>query len=202
MTDTPDPLPCGVRLGDLLEQVADGVAPVNPKHQSSCPYCQTALRRLRRGWADVTDLASEPVSVPSGLTAQIMRRVRALAVRATDYLLLGQPRGDTLISHAVVGRIVQRLARTVPDVTFASAQVKPRNPPQPDRLDLSIHLIGTLGPRLPRLADSVRLTVRRHTRRLTGAQVERIDITIDDVDVDDLNTGDSKHAADRDSDAG
>lgn len=198
MTDTPNPLPCGTRLEDLLEQVTEGAAPANPEHQSSCPYCQTALRRLRRGWADVTDLANEPVSVPSGLTAQIMTRVRALVAQATDFILLGHPRGDTLISHAVVGRIVQRLARTVPDVTFASAQVKPRNPPQPDRLDLSIHLIVTLGPSLHRLADSVREIVRRHTRRLTGAQVERIDITIDDID--DLNTGDSKHAADRDSD--
>lgn len=185
MTDRPDPLPCGNQLENLLEQVADGAAPANPEHQSSCPYCQTALRRLRAGWADVTELANEPVSVPRGLTAQIMTRVRALAVRATDYLLLGSPRGDTLISHTVVARIVQRLARTVPDVTFASAQVEPQRPPQPNRRDLSIHLTVTLGPSLHRLADSVRETVRHHTLRLTGAHVDRIDISIDDVAVSD-----------------
>lgn len=183
MTDTPNPLPCGTRLEDLLEQVADGAAPANPEHQSSCPYCQTALRRLRGGWADVTELAREPVSVPGGLTAQIMTHVRALAARATDYLLLGQPRGDTLVSHAIVARIVQRLASTVPDVTFASARVEPQSHPEPDRRDVSIHLIVTLGPSLHRLADSVRETVRQHILRLTGAHVDRIDITIDDITV-------------------
>jgi len=184
MSDTSDPLPCGVRLGDLLEQVAEAATPANPQHQSSCPYCQSALRRLRRGWADVTELVNEPVSVPSGLTRRIMTHVRALAAQAADHLLLGHPGGDTLISHAVVGRIVQRLAGTGPDVTFASARVEPRNPSQPDRLDLSIRLVVTLGPSLRRLADSVRETVRRHATWLTGAQIDRIDITIDDVTVD------------------
>lgn len=183
MTDTPNPLPCGNRLEDLLDQVAEAAAPENPEHQSSCPYCQTALRHLRGGWADLTELANEPVSVPGGLTAQIMTRVRALAAQAADHLLLGHPRGDTLISHAVVGRIVQRLAHTVPGVNFASARVEPLNPPRTDRLDLSIHLIVTLGPRLPRLANSVRETVRRHSLQLTGARVDRIDITIDDITV-------------------
>jgi len=181
MTDTPDPLPCGTRLEGLLEQVADGAAPTNPEHQSSCPYCQTALRRLHAGWADLTELANEPVSVPRGLTAQIMTRIRALAVRATDYLLLGHSRGDTLISHTVVAQIVQRLARTVPEVIFASARVESNTPPQPNRRDMSIHLIVTLGPSLDRLADSVRETVRQHILRLTGAHVNRIDITIDDI---------------------
>ncbi len=183
MTDPPDPLPCGTRLADLLEQVADAAAPTNPAHQSSCAYCQTALRRLRRGWTDVTDLANEPVSVPSGLTAEIMRRVRALAAQAADFVLLGHPRGETRISHAVLGRIVQQLARAVPDVTFASARVGPRNPRRPDRVDLSIRLVVTLGPSLHRLADAVRETVRRHTPRLTGAHVDRVDITIDDITI-------------------
>ena len=187
MTARPDPLPCGMPLEDLLEQVTETAAPANPEHQSSCPYCQTALRRLRRGWADVTDLASQPVRVPSGLTLQVMTRVRALAAQAADYLLLGCRRGDTLISHSVVGRIVQRLARTVPDVTFASARVEPPYPSQPDRLDLSIRLVVTLGPSLVRVADSVRETVRQYTLRLTGARVDRIDITIDDITFDDRN---------------
>ena len=194
MTDTPDPLPCGNRLEDLLEQVADGAAPTNPEHQSSCPYCQTALRRLGAGWADLTELANEPVSVPRGLTAQIMTRVRALAVQATDYLLLGHPQGDTLISHTVVAQIVQRLARTVPDVTFASARVEPHTPPQPNRQDTSIHLIVNLGPSLHRLADSVREAVRQHTLRLTGAQVDRIDITIDDITIDQIQPSSWNHA--------
>lgn len=181
MTDPPDPLPCGTRLADLLEQVADAAAPTNPAHQSSCPYCQTALRRLRRAWTDVTDLASEPVNVPDGLTAQIMARVRVLVDQTADFILLGHPRGETRVSHTVVVRITQRLARTIPGVVFASARVEPHNSPLPNRVDLSIRLVVTFGPALHRVADAVRTIVRRQTPRLTGAQLDHIDIKIDDI---------------------
>jgi hypothetical protein len=181
MTEPPDRLPCGVRLEELLAQVADGAPPADEAHQSNCPYCQTGLRRLRRGWADVTELAHEPVSVPSGLTAQIMERVKALVAHTADFILLGHPRGETYVSHAVITRIAQRLARAVPGVTFASARVEPHDPPPPDRVDLSIQLVVTLGPGLQRVADAVRETVSRQTRRLTGAHIDRIDIRIDDI---------------------
>lgn len=183
VTDQPERLPCGVRLEKLLAQVADGSPPADQAHQSRCPYCQTALRRLRRGWANVTELAQQPVSVPTRLTAQIMERVKALAVQTADFILLGHPRGETRVSHAVVGRIVQRLSRAVPGVTFASARVEPHNPPLPDRVDLSIRLVVTFGPVLQRVADAVRETVRRHAPKLTGAQIDRIDIRIDDITI-------------------
>lgn len=181
MTDQPDRLPCGVGLEELLAQVADGAPPADETHQSSCPYCQTTLRRLRRGWSGVTELTREPVAVPSGLTAQIMERVKALAAQTADFILLGHPRGETRVSHAVVGRIVQRLARAVPGVVFASAQVEPRQFPLPDRVDLSIQLVVAFGPVLHRVAEAVRETVRRQTLRLTGAHIDRIDIKIDDI---------------------
>jgi hypothetical protein len=181
VTDQAETLPCGVRLEELLAEVADGAPPADDAHQSGCPYCQTALRRLRRGWADVTDLTQEPVNVPSGLTAQIMERVKVLAAQTADFILLGHPRGETRVSHAVVVRITQRLARTIPNVVFASARVEPHDPPLPDHVDLSIRLIVTFGPALHRVADAVRTIVRRHTPRLTGAQLGDIDIRIDDI---------------------
>jgi hypothetical protein len=181
VTDQAERLPCGKRLEELLAQVTDGAPAEDERHQSGCPYCQTALRRLRRAWTDVTDLASEPVNVPDGLTAQIMARVRVLAAQTAEFILLGHPRGETRVSHAVVARIAQRLARTIPDVVFASARVEPSNSPLPDRLDLSMRLIVTFGPALHRVADSVRTIVRRQTPRLTGAQLDHIDIKIDDI---------------------
>jgi uncharacterized alkaline shock family protein YloU len=183
MTDQPEKLPCGERLEELLAQVADGAPPGDEAHQSSCPYCQTALRRLRRGWAEVTELTQAPVSVPGRLTAQIMERVKALAAQTADFILLGHPRGETRVSHAVVGRIAQRLARAVPGVIFASARVEPHNSRLPDRVDLSIQLVVNFGPVLHRVADAVRDTVRRKTLRLTGAQIDRIDIEIDDITI-------------------
>ncbi len=181
MTEEADRLPCGVRLEELLTQVADGAVPADEAHQSGCPYCQTALRRLHRGWADVAELAREPVNVPSRLTAQIMERVKVLAAQTADFILLGHGRGETRVSHAVVVRITQRLARTVPGVVFASARVEPHNPPLPDRVDLSIRLVVSFGPVLRRVADAVRTIVRRQTPRLTGAHLDHIDIRIDDI---------------------
>lgn len=184
MTPPPESLPCGVRLEELLAQVADNALPADPKHQAACPYCQTALRRLRHAWADVSDLAQEPVSVPAGLTAQIMARVKVLAAQTADFILLGHPRGETRVSNWVISRIAQRIARTVPGVVFASARIAGDSPREPDRLYISIQLVVILGPALHRLADAVRHTVQRHTLRLTGARIERIDITIDEMLID------------------
>jgi hypothetical protein len=181
LTDQTERLPCGVRLEELLAQVADGAPAEDAAHQSRCPYCQTALRRLRRAWSDVTDLASEPVNAPDRLTAQIMARVRILAGQTADFILLGHPRGETRVSHDVVVRITQRLARTIPGVVFASARVEPQDTPLPDRVDLSIRLVVTFGPALHRVADAVRTMVRRQTPSLTGAQLDHIDIKIDDI---------------------
>jgi len=181
MTDPPKALSCGVRLAELLAQIADDAPPADEAHQLTCPYCQTALRRLRAGWASVTELTNQPVTVPGGLTALIMTRVRALAVQAADFVLLGHPRGETRVSHAVIGRIAQRLAHAVPGVVFASARAQAHSPPQPYRIDLSIQLVVTFGPVLHRLSEAVRDTVQRQTPRLSGAQIDRIDITIDDL---------------------
>ena len=181
VTDQEDRLPCGVRLEELLAQIADAAPPADEAHQSGCPYCQTALRRLRRGWADVTELAQEPVNVPPRLTAQIMARVKVLAAHTEDFILLGHPRGETRVSHAVVVRIVQRLARTIPGVVFASARVKPHDPPLPNRVNLSIQLVVIFGPALHRVADAVRTVVCRQAPRLTGAHFDHIDIRIDDI---------------------
>ena len=181
VTGQADRLPCGVRLEELLAQVADAVPPVDAAHQSGCPYCQTALRRLHRGWADVVELAREPVDVPSRLTVQIMERVNVLAAQTADFILLGHAGGETRVSHAVVVRIAQRLARTVPGVVFASARVEPHDPPLPERVDLSIRLVVSFGPALHHVGDAVRKIVRRHVLRLTGAHLDQIDIRIDDM---------------------
>lgn len=181
MTDLPTTLPCGVRLQDLLTQVADDTPPTDPAHQATCPYCQTALRRLRQQWTDVTELAKQPVRAPAGLTAQIMAQVRRLAAQASDYVLLGHPVGETRVSHVVVGRIAQRLVATVPGIVFASVRAQAHDPPLPDRLNLSIQLVVTFGPALHPLTDSVRQLIQRHATRLTGARFERIDITVKDI---------------------
>lgn len=175
-------LPCGTRLEMLLLQVTDDERPADPAHQAHCPYCQATLRRLRAGWGDVVALREEPVAVPSGLTAMIMARVRALAAQVSDSILIGHPLGETRVSHALISRVVARAAGSVPGVILASARAIPHDPPEPIRLSVSIRLVARFGARLEPLAGAVRLAVRRRISTLTGAELVRIDVHVADVD--------------------
>jgi len=181
MTTDDERLPCGVALEPLVTQVADAQPPADPAHQAACPYCQAALRILNQSWSDVQALTRQPVPIPPQLTAQIMLRVRSLARHVTDSILLGHPHGETRVSHAVVRRAIQRLAVAVPGVVFASVRAVPHEPPDPARLNVAVRLVVVFGPAIEALADAVRLVVDRRIRVLTGAEVSRIDITIDDI---------------------
>ena len=181
MTTEPDQLPCGVELEALVMQVTDDKQPIELAHQNGCPYCQTALRGLRQGWADVQTLTREPVPIPPRLTAQIMARVRTLARHVTGSILLGHPRGETRISHTVIGQGIQRVASSVPGVVFASAKPIPHDPPEPARLRVNIRLVVAFGPAIDTLTHTVRHLIDRRVPRLTGAELSRIDITIDDI---------------------
>lgn len=176
-----EPLPCGVELEPLLAQVADTQEPADLAHQTTCPYCQATLRTLRQGWQDVQALTREPVPIPSGLTAQIMVRVRTLTRRVSDSIVLGDPRGETRVRHALVARATQRVASTVPGVVFASARPVPHEPPEPGRLTVALRLVVTFGPAVEAIAQAVRQVVDRRIPTLTGAELGRIDITVEDI---------------------
>ncbi len=181
MTPEPRRLPCGADLEQLVTQIADTQPPANPAHQARCPYCQATLRRLRDTWQDLHTLATQPVPIPPTLTAQIMARVRILAHHATDSILLGHRRGETRISHAVVGRVIGRVALAVPGVIFASARPIAHQPPDPRRLSVSIRLVVAYGPAIEALVQAVRAIIDHHVPTLTGAQLTQIDITIEDI---------------------
>ncbi|MBV9535830.1 MAG: Asp23/Gls24 family envelope stress response protein [Solirubrobacterales bacterium] len=174
-------LPCGVALETLLIQVADQRPLKDPAHQASCPYCQAALRRLEQGWEDLQAVARQPVAIPEGLTAKIMTQVRALAGYVADSILLGHPRGETRISHAVIGALAQHLALRVPGVVFASARLHPQESTQPRRVKLALKLVVAFGPAIEMIVDALRENLRRRIPALTGAELDRIDITISDI---------------------
>jgi hypothetical protein len=174
-------LPCGVKLEALLIQIADAEPADDPIHQRSCPYCQTALRRLQQGWGDVQALTLQPVAIPRGLTGMIMQRIRTLAGYVTDSILLGHRRGETRISHTLVANVIQDVAATIPGVVFVSVELSPQQPPHPRRVNVTLRLIVNFGPAMERIADAVRKILHRRIPPLTGAQLERIDITITDV---------------------
>lgn len=181
MALTGERLPCGAELEHLIAQVADGAPAPDHAHQQSCPYCQAALQDLTRGWSDVRAIADEPVPVPPDLARRIIARVSKLAKQAAGSLLLGSPRGETRIGHTVVGRVAQRVAATVPGLVFASARPILHDPAYPRRLSLAIRVVATFGPALDELADRVREIVQRRVPELTGAELDRVDIRIEDV---------------------
>lgn len=179
--DERDRLPCGVELEQLVVQITDGAPPVDPGHQAGCPYCQSSLRRLRASWAELRTIASEPVPIPGELTARIMARVRALAHDAGGALLLTSPRGETRIAHSVVARVIQRLALAVPGVVFASVRTGASGSAEPARLNVVIRLVITFGPAIDTVAQTIRTRIDRHVPRLTGGEISRVDITVEDV---------------------
>lgn len=181
MTADRERLPCGVELEPLVVQVADDQPPADPAHQDRCPYCQAALRSLRQGWDDVQALRREPVPIPPRLTAVIMARVRMLSHRLGDSILLGHRRGETRISHRLVGLVIQRVASAVPGVLFASAKLIPHDPPEPRRLSVAIRLVVAFGPTIDVLTGAVRHVIDQRVPHLTGAELSRIDITIEDI---------------------
>jgi uncharacterized alkaline shock family protein YloU len=174
-------LPCGVELEALLEQVADDQQAPHPAHQDSCPYCQATLRRLRQDWADMRTLTQQPVSIPPGLTAKIMARVRTLSGHVSDSILLGHFGGETRISHDAITKVIQRLTATVPGVVYASAKPLPEDPPHPVRLGIALRLVVAFGPAITKVADAIRALLQRRVATLTGAELTHVDITVTDI---------------------
>jgi uncharacterized alkaline shock family protein YloU len=174
-------LPCGVELETLVTQVADGATAPDPTHQTHCPYCQRALGDLRRAWGDVQTLASAPVPIPAGLTLRVMSRVRILARRAGDNIVLAGTRGHTQISHSVIAQVARSAALTVPGVLFASVRLTPGQTAAPARLDLAIRLVTTYGAPLQPVAAAVRAILRRRLPAVTGADVAAIDVVFADI---------------------
>jgi uncharacterized alkaline shock family protein YloU len=181
MNNYAERLPCGVQLEALLAQVADDQPAPDPTHQKSCPYCQATLRRLRQDWAEVQTLTQQRVSIPPGLTAKIMARVRVLAGHVSDSILLGYPGGETRISHDAIARVIARLTATIPGVVFATVKPLPEDPPHPIRLGVRLRLVVAFGPRITKTTNTVRDLLQRHVSRLTGAEITHIDITVSHI---------------------
>jgi uncharacterized alkaline shock family protein YloU len=181
VTAQSDRLPCGVALEALVTQIAERRPAAEPEHQTRCPYCQEALRRLGLGWDDLQELTRSPVSIPPALTARITARVRALANQVATHIVVGHPRGSTRISHTVIARIIGRQAAALPGVLFASARPVAHDPPEPGRLGVVIRLVVSFGPPIEPLARALRQRLRRRVPRLTGAELDRIDIVVEDL---------------------
>ncbi|MEJ7798688.1 MAG: hypothetical protein WKF42_09330 [Solirubrobacteraceae bacterium] len=169
-------LACGADLHQLAEQVFEGAAPADSRHQRSCPQCQAALRRIRAVADDVQGLAAEPVAIPPGLLRSVMSRLRSAPALVTVDV---HARGATMVAEDVFNEVARRAALSVEGVGYAS--VLASEPAASGMVGLRVRLVVVYGPSLPALAVAVRVAVQRDVARLTGATLDCVDVAIDDL---------------------
>jgi len=198
-----EPLPCGVYVGLLVDQVAEGLPPVDPEHQATCEFCQAALADLEPLWGQVRELAREDVVVPTRLLATVMQAVRAeqipgraagLSLRevlpqlVSHALLVGE-RGTLRISDSVIAQILVREALATPGVSALDSGVRSMLRATPgvevtvdgSRVAVRLRLVVDLGLPIPEVLRAVRLRAAKAVRVMTGLETSAIDITVTDL---------------------
>lgn len=174
-------LACGVSLDALVDQVTEPERPGDLSHQAGCPDCQAALATLREAWGELRGFAAQPVTVPPGLGARVMARIRALVALWGAAAVLSGPGGETRIDQSVLAQVARRAALAVPGVVLASALGVAVDPADRRRVSLSLRLAITFGPAIDALSAAVREQVSRHLNTQAGVKVIDVDIAVEDV---------------------
>lgn len=170
-------LPCGARLAELIEQVTEGLEPRDPAHQSICPYCRAALERVREAWRQVRGLADEPVLVPSGLARRVIARIRTQLGSVT---LPEEERGRTRVGNRVIARLACEAARSVGEVSFASAVAEDGSEGEP--VTVRMRLVVAYGPTLAPVIKAVRTRVTEALMRVAGVETARVLVSVEDLE--------------------
>ncbi len=196
-------LPCGVELGALVDQVAEGRPPKDSVHEGRCAHCQAALAELGPLWGRVRELAREEVVAPAALVAAVMRSVHAegganggatlplrdLIPRFLEHALLPGDRGTLKIADSVLALIVGREALAVRGVLELDSGVSSL-PGGSSGVELVVddrvvsarlRLVVELGCSIPDLLARVRRRVEMAVLHMAGLETGSIDITVTDV---------------------
>jgi uncharacterized alkaline shock family protein YloU len=195
-------LPCGADVDLLLEQVADGRAADRDAHQRQCVHCQAALGEFTAIWAPVTELAATPVAAPPGLAAAAMSQIRAL-VRGVPYTLQLTETGAVRIAARVVAALARDSARMVPGVRLALgrstqgllAAIAEKAAARNRRPDADAGVLGrtavvdlavavTYGDPVQDIAREIQRHVTTALRDQTGLPNVTVNVTIDDIIID------------------
>lgn len=206
-------LPCGVELATLVDQVAEGTSPADPEHQATCPHCGPALAELDDLWGWVRELAREEVVVPARLVEKVIRRIReevaslalrapleAVAPRLVEHALLLAERGATRIADSVVAEFASRAALEVPGVHSLDrgglvGAIQGRVPTgaapegvavevEEERVTVHLQLVVVYGESIPDVTNAVRSHVIRSVEAMTGLEVAKVNIAVQDVDAE------------------
>lgn len=173
-------LPCGRRLEDLWKLVEAGQNPTDP-HELTCPHCRTARSGLVVLWDASRQLASEPVTMPVGLTDRIMSAVRA-DIRRTATVSMPAERGPVEISEQAIAVVLRFAADQVEGVRarHCVVRVRPDAPPGVIDVELSIALRYGTGPAEHVLA-AVRSAVTSAASRAIGLRLATCDLRVEDI---------------------
>jgi uncharacterized alkaline shock family protein YloU len=172
-------LPCGRRLEDLWELLESSGEP--DAHQQTCPHCRTARGSLVALRDASRELATEPVTVPAGLTGRIMSAVRA-EVRRTSMVSVPGERGPVRISEQAIAVVLRFAADQVEGVRARRCTVTahPDAPPGVIDVELSIALRYGTGPADQVLA-AVRSSVTSAASSGIGVRLASCDLRVEDI---------------------
>lgn len=197
-----DRLPCGVRVDDLLAQVADGASTGDAAHQQACAHCRAALAELADLWAPVAELAAEDVRAPAGLLQEVMAQVRELSRNAWHAVLV-DPTGQTRIAARVVGAVARLAAESVPHVSVALGGGSPATAPGDEpslatiagtagepatdigvagtHVVVDVQIVVDYGVVISTIAQHARERITAHLAAHTGLTTSEVNITVVDV---------------------
>ncbi len=198
--DTGDRLPCGVRVDELLNQIADRAAPPDPEHARTCRHCHATLAEITALWQPVHDLAAEDVQAPTHLSEAVMLRVRRLprsiwhAVIPSD-----SSAGETRVAARVVGAVARLAAESVPHVRVAlgsghlaadlsdshatghHAETATDIGASGTHVVIDVQIAVEHGAHIPDVASQVRTQITRHITAQTGLTAAAVNVNVTDV---------------------
>lgn len=201
-------LPCGAEVDPLLEQITDGRATDLDAHQRECVHCQAAIAEFTALWVPVTESAAEFVPAPSGLTAAVMSQIRVL-MRDVWYTLQTTELGAIRIAARIVAALARDSARMAPGVRVAlgrssqgpmaalaeEATLKHHHPHsavgvlgRTAIVDLAVAV--SYGDPVHEVARDIQRHVIRTLRDDVGLKTVVVNVTVDDVIIDDVRSAD------------
>ena len=191
-------LPCGRFADDLLNQVADGAPPQDPRHQRTCPHCRATLAELETLWEPVREVAAEEVRAPNDLLANVMHRVRDLLEHGW-FAVVSTTRGDTRIAARVLGALARLAAEEVPGVSVAlgggrtgdsvtaselasrASEVATTVGAAGTHVVIDVDVVVQMGSPIPRVSSQVHQLIVQRIAALTGLTTHEVNVTIVDV---------------------
>lgn len=187
-------LACGRELARLVDQVADGLPPVEPEHQRACPHCQAALGELEDLWRQVRALARAELIAPDRIVRHVLRRIHEglaapprevpleeVVPRLARHALFETDRGTTRIADSVVARIVGQAVRGLRGVHLAGRPSAVSVAVSGGRVTIRLPLALRYGLGLAETSTAVRASVIERVEVLTGLVVDAVDISVEDV---------------------